>query len=60
MSDGKVVDFAAAGDKHRHKRQHERKESRVETMRERFTAALPDKPTPVKDYFKKKRAKKKR
>lgn len=56
MSDGKVVDFAAAGDKHRHKR----KENRVEAMRERFTAALPDKPTPVKDYFKKKRAKNKR
>jgi hypothetical protein len=29
-------------------------------MRKRFAAALPDKPTPVKDYFKKKRAGKKR
>ncbi len=60
MSDLKVVDFREAGDRHRHRRQHEQKEDRVEALRERFAAALPDKPAPVKDYFKKKRAKKKR
>ncbi|GAA0785060.1 tRNA (uracil-5-)-methyltransferase [Marinobacterium sediminicola] len=60
MSDEKVVNFGSAADRHRERKQHERKESRVESMRERFAAALPDKPTPVKDYFKKKRAKKKR
>lgn len=59
MSDQKVIDFSAAGDKHRHRKEHEQKEGRVEAMRERFAAALPSKPTPVKDYFRKKRAKKK-
>ncbi|GAA0685107.1 hypothetical protein GCM10009104_08290 [Marinobacterium maritimum] len=59
MTDLKIVDFREAGDKHRHRRQHEQKEGRVDALRERFAAALPSKPTPVKDYFKKKRAKKK-
>jgi len=60
MSDSKVVDFARAGSKFRHAREHEQKEARVEALRERFAQALPDKPTPVKDYLKKKRAKKKK
>ncbi len=60
MSDNKVIDFAAAGTRHAQRRVHEQKESRAESMRERFAAALPDKPRPVKEYFKKKRAKKKR
>ncbi|MDK2777438.1 MAG: tRNA (uracil-5-)-methyltransferase [Pseudomonadota bacterium] len=60
MSDSKVVDFSSAGKKHRHAREHERKEAKVEDMRGRFANALPDKPTPVKDYLKKKRQKKKR
>jgi hypothetical protein len=55
-----VVDFRQAGEKHRHARMHDEKEAKVEAMRERFAAALPDKKTPVKDYLKKKRAKKKR
>ncbi|PIQ38995.1 MAG: tRNA (uracil-5-)-methyltransferase [Thalassolituus sp. CG17_big_fil_post_rev_8_21_14_2_50_53_8] len=55
-----MVDFRQAGEKHRHARMHDEKEAKVEAMRERFAAALPDKKTPVKDYLKKKRAKKKR
>ncbi|MBA4501831.1 tRNA (uracil-5-)-methyltransferase [Marinobacterium marinum] len=60
MSDDNVVDFAAAGTRHLQRRQQEQKEERVDAMRARFAAALPDKPTPVKDYFKKKRKQKKR
>lgn len=61
MSDDKVVDFSAVGHRHRERKQHERKESRADAIRERFAAALPAaKATPVKDYFNKKRAKKKR
>lgn len=60
MSDSNLVDFSAAGHKHRARKELDRKENRVEAIRERFAAALPDKPRPVKDYFKKKRAKKKR
>lgn len=59
MPDTRVIDFASAGDKFRHKRAHAEKETRVEAMRQRFAATLPDKPTPVKDYLKKKRSKKK-
>lgn len=55
-----VVSFASAGEKHRHARMHDEKEAKVEDMRSRFAAALPDKPRPVRDYLKKKRAKKKR
>lgn len=60
MSDNKVIDFASAGARHLQRREHEQKEDRAESMRERFAAALPDKPKPIKDYFKKKRDKKKR
>ena len=60
MPDKKVIDFAAASNKHRHARDHEEKEAKVEAMRQRFENALPDKKTPVKDYLKKKRAKNKR
>jgi len=60
MGDNKVIDFTAAGAKHLQRREQEQKEDRAESMRERFAAALPDKPKPVKDYFKKKRDKKKR
>ncbi len=60
LADTKVIDFATAGNKHREKREHEDKESRAEAIRNRFAKALPDKPKPVKDYFKKKKAKKKR
>lgn len=60
MADSKVVDFAKAGEKHRHNRMNDEKEAKVESMRQRFAQALPDKPTPVKDYLRKKKAKKKR
>ncbi|WP_221798197.1 tRNA (uracil-5-)-methyltransferase [Oceanobacter mangrovi] len=60
MADDNVVDFAAAGEKHRHERMHREKEAKVEDIRQRFALALPDRKTPVKDYLKKKRAKKKR
>lgn len=59
-SGSSVVDFHQAGEKYRHSRLHAEKEAKVEAIRERFAAALPDKKTPVKDYLKKKRAKKKR
>ncbi|WP_028294120.1 hypothetical protein [Oceanobacter kriegii] len=60
MSDKNVVDFATAGARHKHERMHRDKEEKVESLRERFEQALPDKKTPVKDYLRKKRAKKKR
>ena len=61
MSDkSNVVSFDKAGEKHRHSRMHDAKEAKIEEMKNRFKAALPDKPTPVKDYLKKKRSKKKR
>jgi len=59
MSDENVVDFAAASAKHKHERMHRDKEEKVEAIRERFAQALPDRKTPVKDYLRKKRAKKK-
>ena len=37
-----------------------RKEEKVDAMRERFEQAFPDKPTPVKDYLKNKKNKKKK
>lgn len=60
MSDNKVVDFSKAGDRHRHQRQNDEKDARADALRERFAAAFPDKATPVKDYLKKKRSRKKR
>ena len=60
MSEQKVIDFASAGDKHRHNRVNDEKDAKAEALRQRFAQALPDKPTPVKDYLKRKRAKKKR
>lgn len=59
MTDKNVVDFNKATDKLKHKRVLDEKEAKVAEMRQRFANALPDKPTPVKDYLKKKRAKKK-
>lgn len=59
MTDKNVVDFNKATDKLKHKRVLDEKEAKVEEMRQRFAKALPDKPTPVKDYLKKKKAKKK-
>lgn len=55
-----LVDFQHASAKHRHRREHEQKEANVEAIRQRFEQALPSKTTAVKDYLKKKRAKKKR
>ena len=60
MSDDTVVDFATASAKHRHDRSHREKEAKVDAIRERFANALPDRKTPVKDYLRKKKAKKKR
>lgn len=42
------------------KKDHERKEEKVADMAKRFEAAFPTKATPVKDYLKKKKNKKKR
>lgn len=55
-----VIDFSKASEKHKHKREHAEKEAKYSEMKERFSAALPDKKTPVKDYLNKKRAKKQR
>ena len=47
-------------DKARWSKEHDRKDEVIDEMAKRFEAALPSKPTPVKDFLKKKRAKKKR
>lgn len=47
-------------DQARWKKTIERKEDKVEAMRERFVQAFPDKPTPVKDFLNKKKSKKKK
>ena len=54
-----VVDFERGGERFRHARMHREKEARVEDMKERFEAALPTRKTPVKDYFRKKKSRKK-
>ena len=54
-----VIDFGKASEKHKHKRLNDDKDASMEAMQARFTAAFPEKKTPVKDYLKKKRAKKK-
>lgn len=59
MSD-KIIDFQKAGEKHRIEREHQKKEEKLEQVRERFAKAFPDKATPVKDYLRKKRQKKKK
>jgi len=59
MSDAKVVDFQKAGEKHRAERSHREKEEKVDAMRKRFEEAFPEKKTPVKDFLRKKKAKKK-
>lgn len=60
MSDSdNVVSFEQAGARHRHARMHREKEEKVDELRERFAAALPDRKTPVKDYLRKKKARKK-
>ncbi len=56
----KVIDFSKASEEYRKDREHRDKEEKVEAMKARFTNALPDKPRPVRDYLRKKRAKKKR
>jgi hypothetical protein len=58
--DSKVVDFASASQRRREDKEHQRKEAKVDAIRERFKNALPEKKTPVKDYLKKKKASKKR
>jgi hypothetical protein len=55
MADENVVDFANA----KWAKDLERKDEKVQDMRERFAAALPDKKHPVKDFLRKKKAKKK-
>lgn len=54
-----VVDFAAASEKHRAERQHQRREEKADAIRQQFERALPKPKTPVKDYLRKKKAKKK-
>ena len=58
--DNKVVDFGKAGEKLRHERTHRDKEEKVEDLRQRFANAFPEKATPVKDYLRKKKSRKKR
>ena len=54
-----VIDFAKASQKHREDRAHNDKEEKVQSIRERFEKALPTKATPVKDFLRKKKARKK-
>ncbi|NRA22980.1 MAG: tRNA (uracil-5-)-methyltransferase [Oleispira sp.] len=59
MSDSKdVLDFAQAAER----RKHEKREEKVLEIREQFDRAFShsSKPTPVKDFLRKKKAKKKR
>ena len=56
----KVVDFSSASEKHRLEKDHQRREGKVELLKQRFEKALPGRKTPVKDYLKKKKARKKR
>lgn len=56
----KVINFEKAGEKLRHEKAHQKKEEKIENMRERFAQALPERKTPVKDYLRKKRLKKKK
>jgi len=56
MTDKKVVSLDDA----RWAKEHEKKEEKVESLARRFEQAFPNKPTPVKDYLKKKRSKKKK
>ena len=53
-----VLDFAEAAER----RKHEKREEKVSDIRDQFDRAFQHKsqPTPVKDYFKKKKNKKKR
>lgn len=44
----------------RWKKELDRKEDKVDAMRERFAKAFPTKATPVKDFLNKKKRKKKR
>ncbi len=56
----KAKDNVVSLDKARWSKEHSRKDDIIDAMAQRFEAALPSKATPVKDYLKKKRAKKKR
>ena len=55
-----VVDFASASEKHRVDRDHQRREEQVDALRQRFAEALPERKTPVKDFLRKKKSRKKR
>lgn len=55
-----VVDFASASRRFKQDREHDRKEAKVDELKARFSMALPEKKTPVKDFLRKKKAKKKR
>ena len=58
----KVVEFGKAAQKHKDEKRHQAKEDKVTSIRDQFERAMNKgkKPTPVKDYLKKKRAKKKK
>jgi len=60
QNDSSVVDFASASRKFKQDREHDRKEAKVDEIKARFSSALPEKKTPVKDFLRKKKAKKKR
>lgn len=59
MTDNSPIDFEKAAQKHRHQKHQNEKEAKVADIKARFTQALPDKARPVKEYFNKKKAKKK-
>lgn len=58
MADEHIIDFNQAAKKHQHKRVNDEKDAKFDDMRARFEKVLPTKATPVKDYLKKKRARK--
>jgi len=55
-----VVDFAAASEKHRAERKHQQREEKVDAIRQQFERAFSEPKKPVKEYLRKKKAKKKR
>ena len=55
MSSKKVVSLEDA----KREKEHKRKEEKVAELAQRFEMAMPTKATPIKDYLKKKKSKKK-
>ncbi|MEN9464321.1 MAG: hypothetical protein RL217_502 [Pseudomonadota bacterium] len=58
MYDDNLVDFAKASEKLRLQKQEEEKDAKAAELRARFAQVVPEKKKPVKEYFNKKKNKK--